>query len=196
MASRRFLEVHKLTAEFEGGWSNHPRDPGGRTMYGITERVYHAWLASKGVGKKPVRNITMKEAEEIYYQNYWLAAKCDRLNSGVDRMVYDAAVNSGVGRSRKWLVEAVGSDNDADTVRRLHSIRMRFLRGLKTWDAFGRGWERRVNAMRDTALLEVNSKPVPKPEPEPEPVPQTEPQPARRSIFRLLADLILKLIKR
>lgn len=157
MASKRFLEVHKLTAEFEGGWSNHKADPGGKTMYGVTERVYHAWLRKKGLKIKPVRGISLAEAKEIYYQEYWLAAGCHKLKRGVDRMVYDAAVNSGVGRSRKWLLSSIGSNDDAVTVRKLYNVRLSFLKRLKTWPTFGRGWKRRVDAMQKTALDEAGT---------------------------------------
>lgn len=198
MASERFKEVHKLTAEFEGGWSNHPSDPGGKTMYGVTEYVYHSWLKSKGLAKKPVRQITIKEAEEIYYQNYWLAAKCHRLNRGVDRMVYDAAVNSGVGRSRSWLMDAVGG-SDENTVKELHRIRLSFLKRLKTWKTFGRGWERRVNAMRDTALKEVGKAPQKAPESVseiPDKSPVETPKPSTGGIFGILAGILAKLFGR
>lgn len=196
MASKRFLEVHELTAEFEGGWSNHPKDPGGKTMYGITERVYHAWLKERGHRLKPVRQITMAEAKEIYYTNYWLRAGCHKLNPGVDRMTYDAAVNSGVRRARQWLKQSIGSDDDRVTVRNMHEVRMRFLRGLKTWPTFGLGWTRRVNAMRDAALEEAGS---PKPKevllpPEPTIVPK--PQEPKPNFIAVLIQALLNLFKR
>lgn len=177
MASNRFLEVHKLTAEFEGGWSNHPADPGGKTMYGVTERVYHAWLKSKKRKLKPVKQIKREEAEELYYEEYWLRAGCDKLANGVDRMVYDAAVNSGVSKSRQWLMKSIGG-TDKETVQRLAAIRMAFLRRLKTWKTFGKGWTRRVTAMEKQALKDVL---LPKPKAVPpavvKPVPVQKPTP-------------------
>lgn len=192
MTSPRFLEVHKLTAEFEGGWSNHKADPGGKTMYGVTERVYHAWLKKNGKSKKPVRGITIAEAHEIYFEEYWLKAKCDTLNRGVDRMVYDAAVNSGVTRSRQWLLKSIGSDDDAVTIKNLHSIRMAFLKRLGTWKTFGKGWSRRINAMKKAALEEVISVPDSVSE-----IPDQSPEkPAKRSLWAVLASLLLKIFKR
>lgn len=185
MASERFKEVHKLTAEFEGGWSNHPRDPGGKTMYGITERTYHAWLRKQGRPLAPVRGISRAEAEEIYYTNYWLKAGCDKLRMGVDRMTYDAAVNSGVGRARRWLLDSVGG-SDEQTVRKMYAVRMRFLRDLKTWGTFGRGWQRRVDAMRDAALREIG---VIKPAPPPAPTP-------RKGLLAAIFAIIAKLFGR
>ena len=108
-----------------------------------------------GLRPRSVRSITKDEVREIYYRDYWLAAGCDKLRPGVDRMVYDAAVNSGVGRSRRWLMDSIGSDDDAVTVRKLYDVRMRFLRGLKIWATFGKGWKRRVDAMQAQALKDV-----------------------------------------
>jgi lysozyme family protein len=156
MTRARFEKVHKLTAEFEGGWSNHAKDPGGKTMFGVTEAVYHDWLSDNGKPKKAVRGITMTEAMEIYFERYWLAAGCDKLNAGVDRMTYDAAVNSGVGQARKWLLASIGGP-DAQTVETMAYKRMAFLRRLKTWSTFGKGWLRRVNAMKAAALGEVGT---------------------------------------
>lgn len=165
----RFLVVHELTAEFEGGWSDHPADPGGKTMYGITEAVYHAWLKKQGLPARQVRLITREDALKIYRAEYWLKAGCDNLAPGVDRMVYDAAVNSGVKRSRTWLMQAIGG-SDAETVQKLATIRLDFLVKLRTWKTFGKGWTRRVNAMRERALQEVRAPDAPKPKPRPEPV--------------------------
>lgn len=158
MSKERFLEVHKLTAQFEGGWSNHAADPGGKTMYGVTEAVFHQWLASKGKPKRPVRSITHAEAEELYFNNYWLAAGCDKLPRGVDRMAYDVAVNSGVSRSKRH--QALAKGTPAEMVRTMYQVRLKFLMGLKTWKTFGKGWKRRVDAMSDMALSET-AKPVP-----------------------------------
>lgn len=139
-----FLRCHAITAAWEGGWSNHPADPGGKTMYGITEAVWLAWNKAKGILKpKPVREITRSEAEEIYYKNYWLAAGCDKLRPGVDLCTYDSSVNSGVSRGRKWLLASVGG-SDVQTVKKMCAARLSFLRALSTFAVFGKGWVNRV----------------------------------------------------
>ncbi len=139
-----FLRRHAITAAWEGGWSNHPADPGGKTMYGITEKVWIAWNKAKGILKpKPVRQITRAEAEEIYYQNYWLAAGCDKLKPGVDLCTYDSSVNSGVSRARSWLRASIGG-SDLETVRKMCAKRLSFLRALKNYAVFGKGWLNRV----------------------------------------------------
>lgn len=139
----QFEVCHAVTAKWEGGWSNHAADPGGKTMYGVTEAVYHAWLREQGKQPRPVRNISMAEALSIYKSNYWYAAKCDRLAIGVDLAVYDAAVNSGVSRGRKWLMASLGG-TDVDTVKRICKARLSFVQGLRTWKVFGKGWRNRI----------------------------------------------------
>lgn len=139
-----FLRCHAITAAWEGGWSNHAADPGGKTMYGITEKVWIAWNKAKGILKpKPVRQITRAEAEEIYYHEYWLAAGCQNLRPGVDLCTYDSSVNSGVSRGRKWLLASVGG-TDVQTVKKMCAKRLSFLRGLTTFAVFGKGWVNRV----------------------------------------------------
>lgn len=143
MARDGFARCHAVTKLWEGGWSNHPADPGGKTMYGVTEAVFHAWLKSQGKAARAVRTIALAEAEAIYRGEYWAKAGCDTLAPGVDLAVYDAAVNSGVSRSRGWLLKAIGG-SDADTVKRHCATRLSFVRALKTWKTFGKGWTRRI----------------------------------------------------
>ncbi len=143
MTTQAFAKCHAVTAKWEGGWSNHKADPGGKTMYGITQAVYDAWRKAKGLKPKTVRYIGRSEAEEIYFEQYWQKARCEDLGSGVDLAVYDASVNSGVSRGRKWLVASVGGSDDR-TVRRICAKRLSFMQALRIWKTFGRGWARRV----------------------------------------------------
>jgi lysozyme family protein len=109
----RFETCNAITAKWEGGWSDHPADPGGKTMYGVTEAVYHAWLKKQGKAIKPVRNITKAEALEIYRAQYWApTAGKYNLVPGVDLATYDAGVNAGVSRAIKWLVQGASKGND------------------------------------------------------------------------------------
>lgn len=146
MDDNRFDTCHAITARWEGGWSNHAADPGGKTMYGITEAVYHAWLRMKGRATTPVRNITMAEALEIYRDQYWnpTAGKY-KLQPGVDLATYDAAVNAGVSRGVKWLLASLDKNDRHDrTVKAICAARLSFKQGLSIWKTFGKGWARRV----------------------------------------------------
>lgn len=151
MFSLAFRTCHNITKSWEGGWSNHPSDRGGKTMYGITEAVYHDWLSRKKLPKKPVKNITMAEAEEIYYFDYWLAARCDTLRAGVNLAVYDPAVNSGVSRGLKWLKASYGG-SDIETIKKICAKRLSFMQSLKNWNVFGKGWLRRVTGIEAAAV--------------------------------------------
>lgn len=141
----RFAVCHEITAKWEGGWSNHKADPGGATMFGITQAVYDAWRMSRGLSKISVRNISLSEAKLIYRQEYWKPT-AEKLNlfPGVDLAVYDAAVNSGVSRGLKWLKAAAGSNDHSVTVKRVCRARLSFMQSLKIWQTFGKGWGRRV----------------------------------------------------
>lgn len=151
----------------EGGWSDHPRDPGGATMRGITLRTFSDWRGRE-VSKEALRAISAEEVAAIYRARYWDAVQGDRLPPGVDLAVFDFAVNSGPGRAARTLQAALGVTMDgaigpvtlaalasrdrAALVRDLCARRRAFLRGLGTYDTFGRGWERRVSEIEAAAL--------------------------------------------
>lgn len=143
MSMARFRRCHDVTKTWEGGWSDHPADPGGKTMYGVTEAVFHAWLRKAGKPVRAVRRITMAEAEQIYFEEYWVPCGGPTLAAGVDLATYDASVNSGVRRARQWLLASVGGTGH-QTVQRICARRLGFMRSLKIWNTFGRGWARRV----------------------------------------------------
>lgn len=140
---QRFRRCHEVTSGWEGGWSDHPDDPGGKTMYGITEAVYHEWLRKRGLAPRPVRNITRAEAESIYLDNYWVPCGGPTLHPGVDLATYDASVNSGVSRGRRWLLASIGG-SDVQTVKNICAKRLSFVQALRTWATFGRGWLNRI----------------------------------------------------
>jgi lysozyme family protein len=157
----------KWVLAHEGGYVNHPKDPGGATNMGVTQRVYDGYRARRGLHKQSVRAITADEVAEIYKRQYWDAVKADDLPAGVDYAVFDYAVNSGPGRAVKDLQREVGATVDGvmgfrtlaavqqqdpfDLIERLCNRRMRFLRGLRHWGTFGRGWTARVMGVKDGA---------------------------------------------
>lgn len=141
----------------EGGYSDHPSDPGGRTMWGVTERV----ARSHGI-TGDMRTLTRDEAKRIYRADYWEPIRADELPPEVRFDVFDGAVNSGVKQSIKWLQSAVGATADGvigpktiaavnamtpDRVaKRYNGYRLRFMKDLKNWPSFSRGWADRVAA--------------------------------------------------
>lgn len=139
----------------EGGYSNHPNDPGGETMWGVTAAV------ARGAGYAGnMRDLTREQAKAIYRTLYWDAVKGDELAGVLAFQVFDAAVNHGPGQAAKWLQAAAGVAVDGKigpltlaAVARLeptvaallfNSARMLFYTNLKTWPSFGKGWARRV----------------------------------------------------
>jgi lysozyme family protein len=147
MASGNFERCLAVTLKWEGGYSNHPDDPGGPTMRGITQREYDAWRLKQGQRTRPVREIEDSELREIYHREYWDAMSCNGLAAGMDLCVFDAAVNSGVGRAREWHAQA--KDIDA-----FCNLRLAFLQGLgRLWRVFGTGWRRRVAGIQNEAHL-------------------------------------------
>jgi lysozyme family protein len=146
--------VNKLLG-LEGGYSDHAADNGGKTMYGITEEV------ARRVGYRgDMRELPLDLAKQIYKRDYWDAVKADELPAAVRYVVFDAAVNSGVGQSAKWLQRACGVVDDgvigpktlaaanglnSEALRgKLLAQRLRFMASLTDWPAFGRGWSRRI----------------------------------------------------
>lgn len=151
----------------EGGYVNLKADPGGETNRGVTQRVYNAYRQRLGLPLVSVRGISSTEVEAIYEANYWKLAKCDQLPAGVSYVVFDGAVNSGVAQSVKWLQRAlnvtadgvVGNatlaavQNYGNMDRLVDAIcdrRLAFLKALKTWKTFGKGWASRVASVRAT----------------------------------------------
>lgn len=146
----KFERCHAFTERWEGGWSDNPKDPGGKTQGGVTEKLYHAWLRSKGMALAPVRSISKATARQIFFEEFWQPVKAQGLVVGVDLVVYDAAVNSGVGRARKWLMASLGGTS-IETIRRVCAKRLGFVGTLRTFATFGRGWSRRIADAEATA---------------------------------------------
>lgn len=135
----------------EGGYVDHPDDPGGATNYGITERVArsHGYVGS-------MKDLPLSTAKHIYRRDYWDKISADLLPPRIRFHVLDAAVNSGHGQAIKWLQKAGGVDDDGiigkDTLVAAHNVtpakysalRLMFMTNLRGWNTFGRGWARRI----------------------------------------------------
>jgi lysozyme family protein len=168
MASGNFERALKLVLVHEGGYVNHPEDPGGETNKGVTKAVYDSWRRARRLPIQSVRNITDFEIQGIYRLLYWDRIRGDDLPAGVDYAVFDFSVNSGVGRASHFLQEAVAIASDgiigggtleatarflpATVINKLCDHRLSFMRGLRIWATFGRGWQARVDGVRKAAL--------------------------------------------
>ena len=156
-----------IILEHEGGFVNHPKDPGGITNHGVTKKVYDKWIGRESTVEE-MRNLTHEDVAPIYKKNYWDRAKCDQLPRGVDLCVFDWGVNSGVSRSAKALQRIVGVEQDGgigpmtlqavanvepdQIIIQMHYVRDNFYRSLSTFDTFGKGWIRRNDETKEKAL--------------------------------------------
>ena len=155
-----FAACLAVTLAYEGGRADDPRDPGGRTNRGITQRTYDAHRRSGGLPGRDVFDIADAEVRDIYRRDYWQPSGAGVLPAGLDLSLFDAAVNSGVGQGRRWLAQAgqragqpTGQRRDAaDEIRAFAAARLAFLHALRGWASFGRGWAVRVAGVEARAL--------------------------------------------
>lgn len=135
----------------EGGYVNHPADPGGETKFGITKRTYPG---------EDIAGLTLARAKEIYRRDFWGPAGCDLVPDGAKFDLFDTAVNSGVKAAVKLMQRAAGVQADGAIgpvtmqalssmpaprlVARFNGHRLAMMTDLGTWATFGRGWARRI----------------------------------------------------
>lgn len=143
----------------EGGFSDNAKDPGGVTNLGITRATLAKWRG-KNVTREDVRLLTRREASSIYHRQYWQQCKCDELPAALAFLMFDTAVNQGVGRAIRFLQKSI--DTKADGIigpRTLAALRrrepkrvmiefaarrMRHYGVLSIFSIFGLGWSRRL----------------------------------------------------
>ena len=166
-----FSAALQHTLKEEGGFSNHPKDPGGATMRGVTLDTYRAYRRNPHLTAEDLKQITDQELRDIYRTRYWDAVKANDLPSGVDYCVFDCAVNSGPGRAAKILQDVVGVKPDGgigpltlaavkamdpiELISKYADKRLQFWQSLSTFETFGKGWTRRGNEVKDAALAMV-----------------------------------------
>jgi lysozyme family protein len=155
-----------LVLKSEGGFVNHPSDPGGMTMLGVTKLNWETWVKHP-VTEAEMRALTPTLVEPMYKAKYWDAVKADDLPRGIDYAVFDAAVNMGPGRAAKLLQAALGVTADgvigratiaaataADPAELLEAFSLgkeAFYQSLPTFGTFGKGWLNRVAHVQDAA---------------------------------------------
>lgn len=175
-----FEECLRHVLHHEGGFVNDPQDPGGATNMGVTiGTMRKLGLDIDGDGDvdvADVRSIPKATVAAVYRGQYWNAVKGDDLPAGLDLVAFDGAVNSGPARGAKWLQLALGVPADghigdvtlgaarrlagANVVSAACDARLSFLRGLKTWKRFGKGWSSRVESIRTAAIHMAQNPPV------------------------------------
>lgn len=170
MAATNFDVCLKIILHHEGGFSNHPADPGGVTNLGVTKKAYEAYLG-RAVSVDEMRKLTVEKVKPFYKTQYWDKAQCDQLPPGLDMCVFDFAVNAGVSRASRLLQRLVGVIEDgkvgpvtlkkvADSaatkgvdslIASYQSMRQAYYQSLSTYGVFGKGWSRRVREVEAAA---------------------------------------------
>lgn len=150
----------------EGGFVNHPSDPGGMTNLGVTKHVWERWVKHE-VSEADMRALTPEIVAPMYKDMFWDKVCGDELPTGVDLSVFDLAVNSGPRRAAQLLQKVLGVTQDgaigpqtlakvitldsSKLIADYNAARLAFLMALPTWDTFGKGWGRRVAEVTEQA---------------------------------------------
>lgn len=163
-----FKKCLEIILHHEGGYVNHPKDPGGETNLGVTKRVYE-----EHGGTKDMKDLTVEDVAPIYKKGYWDKLKGDDLPSGLDLCVFDFGVNAGPGRAAKYLQNMIGTTPDGgigpmtlealanyveeqggidEVIKNYQNERQKYYESLSTFSTFGKGWTRRVNETTETAI--------------------------------------------
>lgn len=171
MAQAAFAFALAEILKHEGGFVNHPKDPGGATNLGVTKATYEGWTKKK-VSIEEMKKLTVADVTPIYRKNYWDAVRGDELPKGLDLCVFDFGVNAGPSRSIKLLQKLVGTEADGKfgpgtlkavndyitkfsvsaAIKNFQNARRSYYRSLSTFGTFGRGWLRRVDEVERRAL--------------------------------------------
>ena len=151
----------------EGGYVNHPKDPGGETNLGVTKKVYQ-----EHGGTKDMKDLLVEDVAPIYKKGYWDKMKGDELPGGLDLCVFDFGVNAGPGRAAKFLQQMIGTvvdggigpntlakleeyireNGEHEAVKKYQEMRQKYYESLSTFATFGKGWTRRVEETTKLAL--------------------------------------------
>ena len=160
-----FEECLELVLKSEGGWVNHPSDPGGETNLGVTKRVWEEYV---GHPVESLKKLTKEDVAPLYEQKYWRPCYGEVLPRGLDFVVFSIGINAGPGRSIKLLQSSVGcvpdgvigprtrelisDSNCAALIAKFSEARRHYYESLKTFPVFGKGWLARVDREELEAL--------------------------------------------
>lgn len=147
----------------EAGYTDNPKDAGnwtgGKVGIGVLKGTKYG-IAANTYPDLDIKNLTLEQAKEIYYNDWWIACGIDRFSSAMQFQMFDAAFNHGLRNASKILQRAVGVNDDGiiggitlsavnamsenDLLLKFLSYRLRFFASLKSFDSFGRGWSNRI----------------------------------------------------
>lgn len=144
----------------EGGYVNHPDDPGGPTNKGVTLANFRKYVKPNGT-VEDLKKISNDQVKTVFRVQYWDKSRGEELPWGVGHVVGDFGINSGPSRANKHLQAAVGVTQDGvigpatlaavsaanplEVIKKVSESRRKFVRGLKNYPSFKNGWERRID---------------------------------------------------
>ena len=159
-------KAFKQIIKSEGGFVNHPSDPGGITNLGCTKKVWEEWIGHP-VSEQDMRDLTPEKVAPLYKNKYWDKVKGDGMPSGLDYLLFDMAINAGPGRSVKLLqgalgliedgaigpntLKAINNANPEELIEKFSQAKESFYKSLPTFATFGRGWLNRVAEVKVVA---------------------------------------------
>lgn len=175
--NENFKQALDFVLEWEGGYSDHPSDPGGETYRGITRRDHPEWPGWRVVERvKPENGETIFDPElenslaMFYFDHYWRKASCDvieQIAPATARSTFDMAVHSGPARAIKNLQNIIGTKMDGafgpisqlalidfmdrhaaiTSVKKRQVFLGRLIQKNPKLKAFARGWENRLKGL-------------------------------------------------
>jgi len=159
-----YVAIHRIL-EHEGGYTNNPNDAGNWTGGVVGKGINKGTKYGISAGSYPnvdIKNLTIDEASEIYYQDYWLKNKLDQLSPALGFQILDAAIQHGSRNAIKFLQKVLGTTPDGiignQTLSKAKNYdqtklailyikeRLSFYTSLSrnNWTNFGLGWMRRM----------------------------------------------------
>lgn len=159
----RYAQIIRHVLNSEGGYADHPNDPGGPTMYGIAWNYNQTALKAQGITRETMRSLSLDQAREIYYWKYWQASGADRIpDIRLAYVHFDAAVNHGVGAARSFVsrltpspfnYEGGGKNRELfdNLFKQYLNLRERAYRGDPNFKTFGKGWMNRLRHIQENA---------------------------------------------
>lgn len=167
-----FKECLALVLKSEGGFVNHPSDPGGMTNLGVTKRVWQEYTGHEA-DEKEMRSLTPEKVAPLYEQRYWRPTYCEVLPRGLDLLIFSMGINGGPGRAIKLLQQSIGcvpdgvigprtmelvkSSNVTELIAKYSDARRDYYKSLKTFPVFGKGWLARVDREESEALQMIKN---------------------------------------
>lgn len=161
-----FEKALALVLQHEGGYVNHPSDPGGRTNLGVTQRVWEQYVGHP-VDEATMRSLTKEMVAPLYRKQYWDVCHCDDLPAGVDYLAFDFSVNAGSFRSIKTIqralnitsdgvigpvtLKAIQDANAEEFINNFTAAKEVFYRSLTNFPTFGKGWLNRAAESKKAA---------------------------------------------